>query len=263
MTFTWRHIRAIAERPHTALSVMAAPLLRFGMARQSGRASCPRASHSGGCGWFREQVHLISILLILLIGGTFVGGAAYSAFRAKELTGGKRLATAAGYGLMAVGGLGFFVSPLSSLGGLQWLPSSFEWPVGSARGILVMPDGRHVVPHTASGRIQVYDAAWRFLRGWHVDAGGGVFVLRNAATNQIEVITARRHLRYLYELDGSLVSQATYSPRRYSDLTASGISSDVPTRWWLWLFTSPAHSWIVLALGGLLLLLAGRMKAKR
>ena len=185
------------------------------------------------------------------------------AVRSKGHTAGRRFLMAVGGILLALGGFGFFGTALSAFGGLRWLPASFEWPVGSARGVVVTRDGMHVVPLTASGRIQVYDRDWRFLRGWYVDASGGVFVLRPADTNQIEVITARRQMRYVYSLDGSLLSQERYAPRSYSDFPASGVSAAVPTRWWLRMFTNPAWSWAVGVTGGALLFLADRTKVRQ
>jgi len=189
--------------------------------------------------------------------------AVFSAFTSGAGAGRKRWMTMIGYSLVAIGGLGFFGAGLSSVGGLTWLPNSFEWPAGFVRHILVMPDGKHVVPHTPSGRIQVYDPTWKFLRGWHVDASGGVFKLRLASSNQIEVITARGQMRYVYGIDGNLHSQATYKPQSYSDFPVSDESAAVPTPWWLWMFTSPVYSWIIGASGMALLFLLDRSKLKR
>jgi len=155
---------------------------------------------------------------------------------------------------MAIGGLGFFGTALSATGGLAWLPSNFEWPAGFATGILTMTDGKQVVPLTAAGRIQVYDSEWRFLKGWYVDAGGGIFKIR-PKDNEIEVITSRGRMRYLYAIDGSLLSQDSYAPQSYADFPTPGRSAVVPTRWWLWLFSSPFYSWATGATGMILLIL--------
>ena len=208
-------------------------------------------------------MHLVFILLVLCVGGTFIWCATAMALRSKRHRGAKKWLNAVGGMLVALGGFGFFSTMLSASGGLRWLPASFEWPVGIVDGVVVMPDGAQVVPHTASGRIQVYDRDWSFLRGWYVDAGGGVFVLRPAGPNQIEVITARRQMRYVYSLDGSLLSQEGYAPRSYSDFPASGVFAAVPTRWWLWMFTSPFYCGAIIAIGIVMSSLAGRRKAKR
>ena len=165
---------------------------------------------------------------------------------------------AIGYSLVSFGGLGFFGTALVALGGFPWLQPTFEWPVGRARGVLVMPSGERVVPLKTASRIQVYDSAGRFLRGWQVGASGGAFILRLDESKKIEVLTSRGDRRYLYSLDGELLSQDTYAPGRYSEFYEKGEPLSIPTHWWLWMLTSPFHSWIVAALGGILLFLNGR-----
>jgi hypothetical protein len=199
-------------------------------------------------------VHLFAIVLVLVIGGMFVGGSLLLACRSQKKSRRKKALTACGGVLMAIGGLGFFGTALSASGGLRWLPSNFEWPVGFASGVLIMTDGKQVVPLTAAGRIQVYDSEWRFLRGWYVDAGAGIFKIR-PKDDKIEVITARGRMRYLYTIDGSLLSQDSYAPQSYADFPAHGPSAVVPTRWWLWLFSHPFFSWATGAAGMLLLIL--------
>ena len=60
--------------------------------------------------------------------------------------------------MVAVGGVGFLGQVLSAVGGLNWLPESFEWPAGAVEGMITTPSGLRVVPTTAAGRVQVYDA---------------------------------------------------------------------------------------------------------
>ena len=88
---------------------------------------------------------------------------------------------------LVIGALGFFGSALSATGGLSWLPSTFEWPIGGAENVLITSDGTHIVPHTASGRIQIYDKDLNFLRGWNIDAGGGTFILVPAGDNDFYI----------------------------------------------------------------------------
>lgn len=208
----------------------------------------------------KRSMRLLWIVIVLLIGSAFVGGSALIAYRSKAYTGKKRWLTTAGGICLAVGGLGFFATTLSGLGGLRWLSPTWEWPVSSARGIIVMPDGKHVIPLKSAGRIQVYDPTWKFLRGWHVDAAGGTFILRLFDTDKVEVITARRAMRYVYDSGGVLLSEQTYAPQKYSDFWAPGQKAVVPTRWWWWPFTSPAHSWIIAVTGAILLFLAQSAK---
>src|SRR5262249_50277691 len=107
-------------------------------------------------------MHVLPILLVVLIGGTFIISAALIPFSSERGRGWRRWLTTTASCLLVVGAAGFFGSALSAAGGLNWLPSSFEWPVGYASGVVSTPEGLHVVPHTPSGRVQVYDANWSF-----------------------------------------------------------------------------------------------------
>jgi hypothetical protein len=197
-------------------------------------------------------MHWFGIIIILFLGGIWIVGSIYSAFHVAVDAGirrWKRWVKVVGFGLMALGAAGFFGIALSATGGLNWLPQTCEWPAGSAKGVLVMPNGEHVIPLRAAGRIQVYDSAWKFLRGWYVDAYAGTFEIQIFDTNRIEVLTARGDMRYLYSLSGSLLSKGTYASQNYADFHPGAQSVIVPTHWWLWTFTGPFYSWAVAMLG--------------
>ena len=188
------------------------------------------------------------------MGWIFVGYGVWSVHRSREYAGRNRWLTAVGGGLAVIGGLGFFCAAFEAAGGIRWLPSDFEWPIGLANGVLTTTDGKHVVPHTASGRIQVYNPDWSYVTGWFVDASGGTFKIGLKGRNHIEVITARQYMRYVYTIDGFLLVSATYKPLKYSDFPASGRSAVIPTHWWFWPFTTPFFAWIIAALGMALIL---------
>src|SRR5438270_13980897 len=141
-------------------------------------------------------MHLFAILLVLTLGGMIIFAAVLAPLSAKGGTRWRRGATIAASCFMVVGAAGFFGSGLSAVGGHNWLPSSFEWPMGYAQGVVTTREGLHVVPHTPTGRIQIYDADWSFVRGWHVEAGGGDFRLLEPAMGQLHVITARGAWHY-------------------------------------------------------------------
>jgi hypothetical protein len=206
----------------------------------------------------------LSILLAVLIGGTFIVCAALIPFSSERGKGWRRWLIFTASCLMVVGAAGFFGSALSAAGGLNWLPNSFEWPVGYTGGVISTGEGLHVVPHTPSGRIQVYDADWSFLRGWHVDADAGTFKLGAPGGGRIEVITARGQWQYVFDLDGRLISKSTYRPKSYDSFPAEGASLVVPTSPWLWTFSHPGISWTVIAIGmGILIIMqrTGKRKA--
>ena len=164
--------------------------------------------------------------------------------------------------LLAIGGLGFFGAAFSAVGGLNGLPPGFEWPIGHASGVIVTRNGDHVVPHAPSGRIQIYDRDWKFIRGWHIEAGGGAFHIRMTDDDQIEAVTARGRMRYHYSSEGALLSQEKFDSQNYPGFSDAGVSADVPTHWWLWVFTNPFHSWLVGAVGMILLAISGKITAK-
>ncbi|HYV26318.1 MAG TPA: hypothetical protein VFA77_02210 [Candidatus Eisenbacteria bacterium] len=156
---------------------------------------------------------------------------------------------------ICVGATGFFGTALIAIGGFKQLPSSFEWPIGRAEGVVLTKDSYFIVPHTPSGRVQIYDTNWKFLRGWNVDAGGGTFTLHITETNRIHVETARGHTHYVFDLSGKLLSSETYSLTAYLALPKEGHAYSVPTPIWLWVFTSPFYSWLAAAAGlGLVIL---------
>jgi len=136
-----------------------------------------------------------------------------------------------------IGAGGFFGAALSAMGMLK-LPTSFEWPAGYVSGVVQMPDGRYVVPLVPSGRVQVYDSQWHFIRGWHVDAEGGDFKVECSPSGMIEVVTARGQHRYTFTNDGNLISTVTLSEPYYS-LPKTQKSVKVPTSPLLWVFSSP------------------------
>jgi hypothetical protein len=163
---------------------------------------------------------------------------------------------------MGIGALGFFGTALVAIGGFRQLPASFEWPVGHSKGVVSTKDNHFVVPHTPSGRVQVYDRNWKFLRGWNVDAGAGTFTLHISDTNHINVVTARRQMHYVYDLHGKLLSSENYSVAgsRYGSFPNVGESYFVPTSFWLLVFTSPFYSWLMIAAGFGLFFLQHKMR---
>ena len=113
------------------------------------------------------------------------------------------------------------------------------------------------------GRVQVYDSHWKFVRGWHVDAGGGTFILRVLQGGRVEVLTARGEWRYVFELSGNLLSKEHYLSAAYSSFPKEGQSRFVPTAPWLWVFSNPIYSWLSAAAGIGLLIASGKISLKK
>ena len=110
------------------------------------------------------------------------------------------------YFLILTGAGGFFAAFLSASGVLK-LPSYREWPAGYVRGVVTAADGKYIVPLIPSGRVQLYDPQWHFIRGWNLDAGGGDFKVECSPDGLIDVFTARGERHTL------LPRTATWSPR--------------------------------------------------
>ena len=205
---------------------------------------------------------LAASLIIFIILAVWLYGAVYYSILARKEAGWEKVGLYLGSLLMAVGAIGFFGAALSSGGALDWLPESFEWPVGSAEGVVSTKDHFFAVPLSASGRVQVYDGNWKFVRGWRVNACGGNFRLFITDGNHIHVVTYRGAWHYVFELSGQLLSQSNYPAGTSDSFPKEGYSCTVPTPFWLWVFTGPFYSWIAAALGVALLAASTKKETK-
>lgn len=194
------------------------------------------------------------IVLIVFLG--WITQAARTALL-RERQSWKRALNILASGCLIVGAIGFLGPSLAVSGGLNWLPESFEWPIGKATGVLKRPDGTVIVPHMPSGRIQVYDKDLRFQRGWFVESGGGIITLLPAQGEDFFVRTARgRHL-LRYNVYGTLVSREAYQPGSSAPVQEAiehtGDAIVIPTPFLLRVLASPVASWWAGAIGLLLL----------
>lgn len=198
-------------------------------------------------------MHPIPILLVLLLLAAAVVGVAAALRTRQKQRGRVRAWTAAGGTFLAAGIVGFLGTALAGAGGLGWLPSSCEWPVGLATGVVATGD-HFLVPHQPAGRLQVYDADWGFVRGWWVDAAGGGYKITAVDDGEIEVVTARGNRRYRFDLEGRLRWTEVYVPGgAYDAFPELGELRLVPTAPWLWAFSHPFLSLATAALGMVML----------
>jgi hypothetical protein len=201
--------------------------------------------------------------LPILIAVLFVGSALYGTFDSwRRLRGVRRLVGILGGILLVTGGGAFFSSGFSSA-----IPTSFEWPVGHASQIIQLPNGQQVAVHESSGRLQVYDSQWHFIRGWAVNAGGGLFKVRLTEAGLLEVWTARGQKRLIFDPAGRLIEAGSYESRSYGDLPTDGKSGGksgyVPTPLPLWIFANPFIAWSVGAVGMAMSVWSDPEKSKR
>jgi len=199
-------------------------------------------------------------ILILLIGGTLIVLALIAPFASQKQGSFRRFLQFLASFLIVIGGIGFFGLGLSSAGGLNRLPDSFEWPVFFADGVITTGDGFFVVPHNPSGRVQIYDSQWNFIRGWYVTAG--TFKLMAFRDSRFAVIASRSEMRFVFNTDGKLISKTSYTPARYDSFPVQGSAFFVPTRPWLIFLCSPFIAWVI-TFAGMSILVVMDQAAKR
>jgi hypothetical protein len=148
--------------------------------------------------------------------------------------------------LFAYGWVAFMGQPLAACGGMPFLGKGFEWPILFTDGAVEDSLGMRYVPHTAAGRIQVYDRDGNFLHGWFVEASGGPFTLHVTEDDKLEVFTVRGNLHLVFSGDGTLLEEGYYADESYPDLPF-GPSAEISLRvaWYLLPLASPLLAWLV------------------
>jgi hypothetical protein len=165
--------------------------------------------------------------------------------------------------LLLYGLVGFFSAALSATGGLRWLKGDHEFPMGVVSGALFDDEGTLYCPSIPFGRIQIYDHKMRYLRGWFVQAFGGDFRIRVTPEKNIEVVTARETMRYVFDSRGALLSSSSYEPKSYADYSNwTGQVVLVPTPFYLWPMFHPFGSWAVGVLGMAIIAILKIVKVK-
>jgi hypothetical protein len=198
-------------------------------------------------------MHWPVLLIAVLMGSSLILGAmatASAAWRKPE-----RWFTALGSFFMVMGLAGFFGCMFSNFGGLDWA-GSFEWPVGFVRDVVQLPTGEKFVANDAAGRVQLYDSAGRFIRGWRPDVVNENFDLRAVDASRVELRTTKTHRRFVYASDGHLLETGTYP--RDEQWHAQGEWQWFPTRPWLVPFSSPPMAFATFFAGGLIMLYVQR-----
>ena len=150
--------------------------------------------------------------------------------------------------LVVLGATPLIANKLEVVDLMNWLPAAFEWPAGFAP-VASMPGGVHIVSLIPTGRIQIYDRDWRFVRGWHVTTFGDVFRAAPIAEDRIEVVSEHGLRQYVFSLSGDLIATESYAPVSSSLLKSFTKSRYVPTHWWLFPFSDPSWSIPIWAIG--------------
>jgi hypothetical protein len=162
------------------------------------------------------------------------------------------------YGMFAL-----LAPALGALGGFSSLPASFEWPVGTASGVVRDTAGRYFVPLESASRVQVYDEGKRFLHGWAVEANGGTFKLQIAGDDFVDVFTANGQRHFVFRSDGTLVKDHGSYSTKYSDVAPEPKSTErFDTFFFLLPFADPRTAWTVCIVGAFGLFALNRVKRK-
>ena len=153
--------------------------------------------------------------------------------------------------LTLVGVVDFCASWLGPSGGLGFLPASFEWPVGVSEEALVDSQGRFVVHLAHCGRIQLYGADRRFIRGWFVrDYGADEVKIHMTDREQVEVFTARGNHRYLFDLNGTIVEEGNYRGVEYGAMPSGPYHRfDHDIRWYEYPFAHASIAGVSMVMG--------------
>ncbi len=116
-------------------------------------------------------------------------------------------------GVALIAGLGLCASGLiGAFSGSDWMPKSVKnrilpdnsrFPLNDVSGFDVDKEGRIYIAIQDYSRIQVYDKSGKFLNGWPVPSGYGIFRiwLKN---NQLNVVTSRTEKHLVYDNKGKL-----------------------------------------------------------
>ena len=195
----------------------------------------------------------------------------------------------AGLVLVCLGAFGFFFPFLCVLGLNKALPARLAWPLSSVNCIAVDHDGRIYCGLMSMGRIQQYSPTGDFIRGWQVDAGGGMYYMR-VVSDRLHVQTVRNNVLYEFGLNGRYLSKRPSDditsgfpdePVAYADGTrywvstpelcprliktdASGESTvviSVPA--YLWPISGPVPGWLTGVAGMIVVGVTAKLRARR
>ncbi len=166
-----------------------------------------------------------------------------------------------GGAFLIIGGIGLLGSGLSSVGGMNWLPNSFEWPLSGTHSALRFSSGEYAVSHTAVDRIQIYNEKMQFINGWQIDAQGGEFYLLPSQQASLYAFTVKGSKKFEYDLLGNLISSSTYEdPLTVGNDSREEIQFKVNPL--LWPFSGPFAGWTICLVGALFLAVPGIRKTR-
>ncbi len=249
-------------------AALAAVLSHVGLNKLAFVATGVLRFESPPCAFLQVTKMIIPICIILFMSGVMLFSAALAIFEEVKNRQKKTLLRSmiqlVALLLALYGWIGFFGAPLAAVGGLKWLPERIEYPMGYVDEAVTDREGNYYCPSRTFGRIQVYDKNKRYLRGWFVDACGGVFRININSQDQLEVVTAAGGMHYVFDKNGKLISESCYRPKKYSDFENwKGEFVSIPTSPFLLPMTHFFGSWAIGVFGIILLEKAITRKKKK
>ena len=173
--------------------------------------------------------------------------------------------------LCLAGFLGFLAGFVSSCGGLSWLPSSTEFPLGDPQDIVVDPAGRIYLGLHFYNRVQQYDSNGYFLRSWpvaeshfrlYITPRGSLMVSARESSTEFDgngksiplspnfnptTLPARRS-DVIETADGGLEIRNPIIFPRVVSIRADGRERTlIQQPWYRWPITGPLPAWLCMA----------------
>ena len=154
--------------------------------------------------------------------------------------------------LFLYGVVAFLGQAVGGTGGLAFMPNSLESPVLLPSSSASDSSGNTVVALNSTGRIQIYAPDGHFIRGWYVEQSEAACKVRFTASGDIEVFSRNRNRRYVYDLQGHLLSQVAVPETTFDGVAAHTATGKIPRSLFiLWPFAQPFAAWSLIACGQL------------
>lgn len=157
--------------------------------------------------------------------------------------------------LLLLGSSGFIVPIIIKVSGVN-LPSNLEWPIAYSHSVLEHTCGLHILPHKPTGRIQIYDRSFRFIKAVRHEHRGEILNITAASDCSFHVLSyikSGEGKKTQYDIKGEVLATELADripPRQWGrSIDRKHLKSGVvPTPFYLWSFSHPAISWIYIIL---------------
>jgi len=192
-----------------------------------------------------------------------------------------------GIGLLCLGAFGFFFQLACGVG-IWSIPERLAWPLTEVGCIAVDANGQVYCGLVGMGRVQQYSPNGDFIRGWQVDASGGLFYMQVVA-DRLYVRTTRTHRLYEFDLNGrqpstrpsdDRMSGFPDQPVAYADGSTYWVSNGLSPRLmkrdpygrttvlvaspaYLWPISGPGQAWLTAVVGMIILGVTTQLRAWR